>query len=547
MNLSTPRTRTVGGHSFARIPDIRIPRSSFRQDHSHETTFDAGKLIPHNVTEVLPGDTLNVSVSHIIRMSTLLHPLLDNIHLDWFWFFVPSRLVWDNWQRFMGERDPDPDSSVDYLVPTLPMYDPIGAVTQSLPDYMGIPTYVPGLVVNALPFRAYNLIWNEWFRDQNLQDSVDVPKGDGPDLPTQYDVLRRGKRHDYFTSCLPWPQKGDAVTIGIGATAPVTLDTQSAFGATGTGTAPTFDLGGAVRNLTGGGSVTNTDWSANVTGSQTADWDDPQVEVDISGALGTADLSAATAVTINNLRSATAIQRLLEKDARGGTRYTEMVRTHFGVTSPDQRLQRPEYLGGGSTQIIYSTVPNASGTGTQGELASFGVGIASKQYGFAQSFTEHGYVIGLVAARADLRYQQGLERFWTRRDRLDFYIPALASLGEQAVTNVEIYAQGPAAAGDPDADVFGYQERWAEYRYRPSRVSGAMRSNTPGGGLDVWHLTQDFASLPVLDSPFIEDDPPIDRVIATPTEPHFFGDIHNHVIHVRPMPTHSIPGLTDRF
>lgn len=490
--------------------------------------MNSGILVPFLIDEALPGDTFSVNLTGLARLATPLHPYMDNAYMDTHFFAVPYRLLWDNWQRMNGEQI-DPGDSTDYVVPK--MTSPVGGyLPNSLEDYLGLPVGIAGIEHMALAHRAYNLIWNEWFRDQNLQDSIPVFIDDGPD-PQLYELAPRGKRHDYFTSCLPWPQKGEAVNIPLGNAAPVH--------ATSTAQSPSTPTIGVFSD----GANANRQFipvgSTSVNIAETAGQPVPE-------SLLYTDLSQATAATINQLRQAFQIQKLLERDARGGTRYTEIIRSHFGVTSPDARLQRPEYLGGGSSSIqiqpVASTVPTDLGTTTpQANLA--GVGTAALQrHGFTKSFTEHTIIIGLVNVRADLTYQQGLERMWSRQTRYDFYWPALAHIGEQAVLSKEIYADGTAR----DEDVFGYQERYAEYRYKPSKITGKMRSND-AQSLDVWHLSQDFATRPNLNEAFIIDNPPIDRVVAVPSEPDFILDCYFDMKCARPMPLYGVPGLIDHF
>ena len=513
-------------HTFAQVPSADIQRSVFNRSHGCKTTFDSGYLVPIFLDEALPGDTFNLRMSAFARLATPLKPVMDNMFLDSFFFAVPYRLVWDNWQRFNGEQL-NPGDSTDYVVPQMVSDAVSGHLNGSLSDYFGIPTDVPSLSHSSLFHRAYNLIYNDWFRDENLQESVVVDTDDGPDSPADYILLRRGKRHDYFTSCLPWTQKGPSVDIPLGSTAPIH----------GTG-GQTSVYNGADPTLSGLRLTT----AKNVE-SLTAPLGTGYLMFGSTVGLET-DLSLATASTINQLREAFQIQRLYERDARGGTRYIEIIRSHFGVVSPDARLQRPEYLGGGSTTINISPIAQTSSTDAttpQGNLAAMATaGISG--HGFVKSFTEHCLILGFVNVRADMTYQQGLNRMFSRSTRFDFYWPALAHLGEQSVLNKEIYAQGTAA----DDDVFGYQERYAEYRYKPSIVTGQFRSNY-AQSLDVWHLGLDFGSLPALNASFITENPPIDRIIATPSEPQVLLDTYFDFKSVRPMPTYSVPGMIDHF
>lgn len=524
-------------HLFSQIPSTQIPRSVFDRSHGYKTTFNSGFLVPFYVDEVLPGDSFKLTATLFARLATPIVPFMDNLYLETFFFFVPNRLVWDNWQKFNGEQK-NPSDSTDFLIPTV---SGTNVQNQTLWDYFGLPTNVSkALKVNALPFRAYNLIFNEWFRDENLQESLKVPTGDGPDNLSDYNLIRRGKRHDYFTSCLPWPQKGPGVEISIGG--------QAAVHPASSTSNPTFNFSGR-GNLSVGSlgvisfpSVNANDGAAYIPQKSVvtnnfmqAYWKDPAL---------VADLSTATPISINDLRQAFQIQKLYERDARGGTRYTEILRSHFGVISPDARLQRPEYLGGSSARISINPVQQTSATNEttpQGNLAAYGV-VSDSFHGFSKSFVEHGYVFGFVNVRADLTYQQGLNRMWSRQGRFDFYWPVLAHLGEQAVLNKEIYAEGTA----DDDKVFGYQERYAEYRYYPGQITGKFRSTDPQP-LDSWHLAQKFSSLPTLSSQFIQDNPPVERVVAVTSEPQFLFDSYIRLKCARPMPVYSVPGLVDHF
>jgi hypothetical protein len=539
------RNKSVSSHSFAMVPKAEIPRSSFDTQYAHKTTFDGGYLVPIYCDEVLPGDMHNVKATMFARLATPLFPVMDNLHLDTFFFFVPNRLVWSNWVKFMGEQA-NPGDSISYVVPQITS-SAGGYAVGSIFDHFGLPTagQITGsntVTHNALPLRAYNLIYNEWFRDENLQNSVVVNTGDSGDDVSDYALLRRGKRKDYFTGALPWPQKGASVTLPLGSTAPIVgIGKLSADFENGPSTV--YETGNAVAQTYTYSSeigITDTDgrWFAKGTAA--------------TGGLPAiyADLSAATSATINQLRQSFQIQKLLERDARGGTRYTELLRAHFGVTPQDYRLQRPEYIGGGSTYVNVNPIAQTSATSISGgatplgNLAAMGTALASG-HGFTYHAQEHGYIIGLVNVRADLTYQQGLSKMWSRETRYDFYFPVFAHLGEQAVLNKEIYVTGTST----DDDVFGYQERWAEYRYKPSQITGLFKS-TSAGTIDPWHYAQKFTSLPTLNATFIQETPPIDRTTAVGSAANgqqFLMDAFFDCKMARPMPMYSVPGLIDHF
>ena len=557
--------KSVMKHLFSQIPRAQISRSVFDRSHGWKSTFDSGYLVPFLVDEVLPGDSYKVKFNFLARLSTPIVPTMDNLFIDTFYFFVPYRLLWKHWEQFNGQQD-YPGASTDYLVPQTSAPAEGGFPVGSLEDYFGLPTGVKGIKANELAARAYALIWNEWFRDENLQNPInlssydeistasgldDVGLGDAG-FTGSHKLLRRGKRHDYFTSALPWPQKGPGVELPLNGNANVYSPSDQALQLTdgslvgnlvAVGSGGNLDRGGVGYALESSHSIgalggyrgTGSDaWSAKLLG--------------VSGGL-VADLSSVTAATINSLRQAFQLQKLYERDARGGTRYTEILRSHFGVVSPDSRLQRPEYLGGSESPVIINPVVQQSATGStgaetpQGNLAAYGLASStSAKHGFTKSFVEHGIIIGLLNVRADLTYQQGIPRMFSRRTRFDFYWPVLAHLGEQAILNKEIYAQGTAA----DNDVFGYQERYAEYRYFPSMITGKLRSTDPQS-LDVWHLSQKFDNLPTLSAQFIEDNPPVSRILAVRNEPQFIIDSYIEMKCARPMPVYGVPGLVDHF
>lgn len=504
----------------------------FDRSRGYKTSFDEGKLIPFYCDEVIPGDTHKLRATMFARMpSSLIKPTLDNMYLETFFFFVPNRLVWPNWAKMWGEQT-DPGDSTDYLTPEVdPGPGGILATEGSIFDYWGLPVGVQNLKCNALPFRAYNLIWKEWFRDQNLQNSPTINTDDGPDAPGDFPIRNRGKRHDYLTAALPFPQKGPDVLTPLGQSAPIV------------GTGPmTFDFTGTSATLSAtasnppGGTASTAQFGGFGPANAT-----PIFESGLE-----ADLSNATSATINELREAFVAQQFYEMLARGGSRYTEMLMAIYGVSNGDARLQRPEYLGGGRSSIFVNPVFNTAGqqvagAPNQADLAAYAVVSSSPSDGhsFNKAFTEHGYIVGLLCVRADLNYQQGIPRYLSRRGKFDYAIPHFAHLGEQAILNKEIFAQGIPAVDDA---AFGYIPRYDDYRYGMNLVTGRLRS-VATSSLDFYHLAQDFASLPTLSDSFIQEDAPIERIVTVPTEPHFILDAWISVKSVRELPTYSVPGL----
>jgi hypothetical protein len=527
---SNTRVGSARQHQFSEVPHADIRRSTFDRSHGLKTTFNAGQLVPIYADEALPGDTFSCNVTAFSRLATPIHPTMDNAFMDTHFFAVPVRLVWEDFEEFMGETktykapgssrlDGTPDFTVAAPVPPTITASGSGEAEASLSDYLGIPTKVANLEFSALWHRAYTLVWNDWFRDENLQAPKDISLASGTDA-TSYTLLNRGKKHDYFTSALPWPQKGADVTLPLGSSAPIAAPATST-------------VGNAVGIKTQYGDRTELDTSGaalNLKSSQGGDFE------------LFADLSEATSATINQLRLAFATQKFLEKQARSGSRYIEVIKGHFNVTSPDARLQRPEYLGGGSSPVNISPVAQTSSTDSvtpQGNLSAIGTTVLSG-HSFTKSFTEHTIVIGLVSVRTDLTYQQGLNRMFSRQTIYDYYWPTLSTIGEQTVKNKEIYAQGSSV----DDETFGYQERYAEYRYKPSNITGKFRSNATGT-LESWHYAQEYASLPLLGDSWIQvTDTNVQRTLAVASEPQFIFDSLFKLKCTRPMPVNSIPGGT---
>ncbi len=547
MNTLTPSLPSAR-YSFSNLPQVSVPRCAIKRPSTYKTTLNAGLLYPIFCDEALPGDTFTLDASVLARLSTPITPFMDNLVMDIQFFSVPLRLVWEHWQNFCGEQE-TPGAITSYTVPFVKV-GASGAPVGSLADYFGLPTGIQWSDhdVQALPFRAYNLVWNEWYRDENIQSEVTVDKGDTSVDVSTFTLLPRGKRKDYFTSALPWPQKGAAVGMSLTGSAPVVGNGQN-FGLEAVN-------GGPVSLDIKPSSTTHRDpiygdhssWTSNGTHALQVSGDPSK-----SGLEAQFDAGSAT-FTVNALRQAVALQQLLERDARGGTRYTEILRAHFGVTSPDARLQRPELLGSFSVPLALHTVPQSSGTGTssstpQGNLSAFGVASGSAR-AFSKSFVEHCIIIGLASVRSDLTYQQGIPRMWSRSTRYDYYWPSLSSLGEQAILNKEIYAQGKNAKDSDgalfDDKVFGYQERWSEYKYGYSKITGELRS-TYAQSLDYWHLAQKFDELPTLSDAFIRENPPMERVLAVKDAPQFVLDSYFDLSCVRPMPLYCVPGLVNHF
>lgn len=531
--LPNPNLPRVMSHDFSSVPHADIPRSIFRLDHTWTGAFDSGYLIPILCDEVVPGTTLDLKLTSIARLATPLVPFMDTLEVEYYFFSCPCRLLWSNFKRFMGERDPDPDSSIDY---TVPVVSSAGHAVGSLLDHMGIP---PGITknVNAWWTRCYNRVFNDWFRSQDLQDSVQNDTGDGPDTIGNYVLLRKCKRADYFTTCLPDAQKGDAVQMPLGSRADIV----------GIGKQNQTFTEGAQTVYQSGDSASSSFSNAALMDNSTANRTWFFEGTAASGGYPDiyADLSGATAASINDMREAIQTQRLLERDQRSGSRYVELIQSHFGVTDPQHAiLQRPEYLGGGRAPIIVTPIPNTSDTATQnqGDLAA--VGLQSAQnIGFTKSFTEHSIILGLACVvHGKQRYQQGVSRQWFRQTRYDYYLPVFANLGEQEVLTREIFCDGSAN----DDIVFGYQERWAEMRMRNSHITGILRSDA-AGAIDEYHLAIDFASYPSLNSSFIQENPPIARVVAVPSEPEIIMDVFYDYTATLPLPAFSVPGQMDHF
>lgn len=551
---------------FAVNPNVDIKRSVFDRSFDHKTTFNTGEIVPFFLDEVLPGDTFKIKTNFVVRMSTPIHPVLDNLYLDTFYFFVPNRLIWTHWKEFQGENNMSYwDSPAEYQVPQISSLT--GFPKGSLMDYLGIPTEIgsSSIYFNHLPIRAYCLIWNEYFRDQNTMQPISITKGDATvnaltssvfdsqlypsSAQNGYYLMRAARFHDYFSSALPEPQKGDPVTISLlDDSLPITVgdtvtsfDGQVLFETTRGSTGNFYPLGISISSPGSGKALTQMDSPTSLGGSTTT-------FSQVTGSNLVADLTGTPVVSINELRQAFQLQKMLEKDARGGTRYTEILKTHFGVTSPDARLQRPEYLGGKRIPINISQVLQTSSTdetSPQGNTAAYSLTVDSDD-SFTKSFVEHGYILGLAVIRPVHTYQYGVEPMWLRKKRTDFYMPVFASIGEQPILNSFIYLSTNQTQNN---EVFGYQEAWADYRYKPNRVSGAFRSNY-AQSLDVWHYADKYSSLPTLSAAWMFETPNnVDRTLAVgmETEDQFIADFYVENICTRPMPLYSIPGLIDHY
>lgn len=538
-------------YNFAQNPQVEVSRSRFQRNSDNKTTFNTGDLIPIYLDEVLPGDTHQVDVASVMRMATPIFPVMDNAFCDFYFFFVPNRLLWEHWKEFMGEnKETAWTPKTEYSVPQVTA--PKGGWAEgTLADYLGLPTKVEGISVSALPGRAYGLIYNEWFRNQNVTqptlvevtDATTTGKNDGSTTNdsaiTLAKPLKAAKVFDYYTGALPEPQKGEPITLPLSGNAPIlpyeddlkTVSQDDVY-------ARQYTINGNTHNAKFGLQYTQNVGTFRVQGADTPAINGKEIDHYLM-----ADLSSVNATTINQLRQAFQIQKLLEKDARGGTRYREVLREHFGVISPDSRMQIPEYLGGYRLPINVSQVIQTSSTDNTsplGNTAALSVTTMNKPM-FTKSFTEHGFIMGLAVVRTDQTYQQGIERMWSRTGRYDYYWPVLANIGEQAILNKEIYAQGNAK----DDEAFGYQEAWADYRYKPSKVTGLFRSNAQQS-LDAWHYAQDYNALPTLSTAWIEQgEAEMKRTLAVQSQPDFIADFYFMNKTTRCMPVYSIPGLID--
>ncbi len=531
---------------FTELPTINISRSKFERNSEHKTSFNTGDLIPIYIDEVLPGDTIKMNLANVTRMTTPIYPVMDNAFIDTFFFFIPNRLIWKHWPEFWGENNSTHwEQTTEYEIPQIKA--PAGGWKKgTLADYLGIPTNVENIEVSHLPFRAYAKVVNDWFRDENLKDPCMINedettltgknKGEGYDYVTDIQLgaapYKAAKFGDYFTSALPSAQKGPAVNIPVGSTAPIIGDDRKKEGAS-TYTIDTNLVGKPV-------SIFNYNGNTGVADTETENGMQQGKIISL-----TADLSSATGATVNQLRQAFAIQKFYERQARGGSRYIEFLKSHFTVTSPDARLQRSEYLGGHRNPININQVLQTSSTdqtSPQGNTSAFSCTMINEEL-FTYSSTEHGYILGLACIRTNHTYQQGIEKFWSRKKWTDFYIPEFANLGEMPILNKEIYAQGTTA----DEEAFAYQEAWADYRYKPNRVSSAMRSNYQTS-LDSWHYADNYSEQPILSSEWIDEtEKNVDRTLAVQSsvEDQFISDFYFQTTWVRPMPIYSVPGLLD--